>query len=279
MKVLRDPWREAFLTLGGEANPGVDSLPALEAILSRQRLRLAVAPDGAGEDAAGRAGEAVELDPAAPEVPVVAVHPRQVEEDVVHVAVVRRCAVLGDVAGQAESPVYAIADLRPRVDRLAAPDGGQVRQISTRLPDSDEHYSVKWDGEWHITYEVFRDMGAAFAVVLVLIYILTVAWFRSFTTPLVIMIPIPLSLVGILPAHGALSAFALALTFFSVFFFIPSVPAAHGTSIPSQAVRAAYSFIYRISMAGVCTVFPAAGAAGEREASGSRTCGLWYKAF
>jgi multidrug efflux pump subunit AcrB len=115
--------------------------------------------------------------------------------------------VLGDVAGQAESPVYAIADLRPRVDKLAAPDGGQVRQISTRLPDSDEHYSVKWDGEWHITYEVFRDMGAAFAVVLVLIYILTVAWFRSFTTPLVIMIPIPLSLVGILPAHALMGAF------------------------------------------------------------------------
>jgi multidrug efflux pump subunit AcrB len=115
--------------------------------------------------------------------------------------------VLGDVAGREESPVYAIADLRPQLDRLAAPDGGRVHQISTRLPDSDERYSVKWDGEWHITYEVFRDMGAAFAVVLVLIYILTVAWFRSFTTPLVIMLPIPLSLVGILPAHALLGAF------------------------------------------------------------------------
>jgi multidrug efflux pump subunit AcrB len=115
--------------------------------------------------------------------------------------------VLGDVAGREESPVYAIAGLRPKVQRLAAPDGGAVHQLSTKLPDSDERYSLKWDGEWHITYEVFRDMGAAFAVVLVLIYILTVGWFRSFTTPFVIMLPIPLSLVGILPLHAALGAF------------------------------------------------------------------------
>jgi multidrug efflux pump subunit AcrB len=115
--------------------------------------------------------------------------------------------VLGDVAGRQESPVYAIAGLRPRVDALVAPDGGRVHQLSTQLPSTDERYGLKWDGEWHITYEVFRDMGAAFAVVLVLIYALTVGWFRSFTTPLVIMLPIPLSLVGILPAHALLGAF------------------------------------------------------------------------
>jgi multidrug efflux pump subunit AcrB len=115
--------------------------------------------------------------------------------------------VLGDVAGQVESPVYAIADLRPRVDALAAPDSGRIHQLSTKLPDSTEEWALKWDGEWHITYEVFRDMGAAFAVVLVLIYVLTVGWFRSFTTPFVIMVPIPLSLIGILPAHAMLGAF------------------------------------------------------------------------
>ncbi len=115
--------------------------------------------------------------------------------------------VLGDVAGRAESPVYAISDLRPRIAALTAPDGGRIHQMSTRLPESTEHYALKWDGEWHITYEVFRDMGAAFAVVLVLIYVLTVGWFRSFTTPFVIMLPIPLSLVGILPAHALLGAF------------------------------------------------------------------------
>jgi len=115
--------------------------------------------------------------------------------------------VLGDVAGKAESPVYAISDLRPAIQKLKTPDGVPVHQLSTSFADNEEHYSLRWDGEWFITYEVFRDMGAAFAVVLVLIYILTVGWFKSFTTPLVIMIPIPLSLVGILPAHALMGAF------------------------------------------------------------------------
>ncbi len=75
------------------------------------------------------------------------------------------------------------------------------------LPTDAEHYSMKWDGEWHITYEVFRDLGVAFAAVLVLIYVLVVGWFQSFITPLVIMAAIPFSLVGILPAHGLLGAF------------------------------------------------------------------------
>jgi len=115
--------------------------------------------------------------------------------------------VLGDVAGRSESPVYAIGELRPRIQALATPDGAPLHQLSTQLPRSSEHYSLKWDGEWHITYEVFRDMGAAFAVVLLLIYVLTVGWFKSFRTPLVIMLPIPLSLVGILPAHALMGAF------------------------------------------------------------------------
>ncbi|HRS83978.1 MAG TPA: efflux RND transporter permease subunit, partial [Smithellaceae bacterium] len=71
----------------------------------------------------------------------------------------------------------------------------------------EDHYAMKWDGEWHITYEVFRDLGVAFAVVLIIIYILVVAWFRNFVTPLVIMAPIPLTLVGILPGHWIFGAF------------------------------------------------------------------------
>jgi multidrug efflux pump subunit AcrB len=74
-------------------------------------------------------------------------------------------------------------------------------------PFDPGRYAMKWDGEWHITYEVFRDLGIAFAAVLVLIYALVVGWFQSFSTPLVIMAAIPFSLVGILPAHGALNAF------------------------------------------------------------------------
>ena len=114
---------------------------------------------------------------------------------------------MGDVAGRVESPVYAIADLGPRVQALATPDGKPLQQTSTVAPDDLARYGLKWDGEWHITLEVFRDMGAAFGVVLILIYVLTVGWFRSFTTPFVIMLPIPLSLVGILPAHALTGAF------------------------------------------------------------------------
>ncbi len=115
--------------------------------------------------------------------------------------------ITADVAGEVESPVYAILGLGDRVETLTAPDGGKVTQHTAALPFSDDHYSVKWDGEWHITYEVFRDMGLAFAVVLLLIYILVVGWFQNFLTPLVIMAAIPFSLVGILPAHGMMGAF------------------------------------------------------------------------
>jgi multidrug efflux pump subunit AcrB len=88
-----------------------------------------------------------------------------------------------------------------------APEGYRIAQYAAGLPPTDTRYALKWDGEWHITYEVFRDLGLAFAAVLVLIYILIVGWFQSFVTPLVIMVAIPFSLVGILPAHGMLGAF------------------------------------------------------------------------
>ena len=115
--------------------------------------------------------------------------------------------VTGDVAGAMESPVYAILKLGPELDKFRAPEGYAIEQHMAALPTSTERYSVKWDGEWHITYEVFRDMGIAFAAVLILIYGLVVGWFQSFVTPLVIMAAIPFSLVGILPAHGIMGAF------------------------------------------------------------------------
>ena len=115
--------------------------------------------------------------------------------------------VLGDVGGAEESPVYAILKMKPQIEKLTAPDGYKITQYSAELPESTEHYSLKWDGEWQITYEVFRDLGLAFAAVLVLIYVLVVGWFKSFSTPLVIMAPIPLTLVGILPGHALLGAF------------------------------------------------------------------------
>ena len=116
--------------------------------------------------------------------------------------------VTGDVAGVVESPVYAIFQMSDAINKIQLPDGYKVRQYTgTGMPEDTERYSMKWDGEWHITVEVFRDLGLAFAAVLVLIYVLVVGWFKSFKTPLVIMAPIPLTLVGILPAHALMGAF------------------------------------------------------------------------
>ncbi len=116
--------------------------------------------------------------------------------------------VTGDVAGAEESPVYALLKLNEKI-RAYVPEGrdAPLEIWNIRQPFSTLAPSMKWDGEWHITYEVFRDLGLAFGVVLILIYILVVGWFRSFRTPFIIMAAIPFSLVGILPAHWALGAF------------------------------------------------------------------------
>ncbi len=116
--------------------------------------------------------------------------------------------VTGDVAGEIESPVYAILRMKDAINQIQLPDGYHVKQyFGTTLPDRTNRYSMKWNGEWQITVQVFRDLGFAFAAVLVLIYVLVVSWFKSFKTPLVIMAPIPLTLVGILPAHALMGAF------------------------------------------------------------------------
>jgi multidrug efflux pump subunit AcrB len=115
--------------------------------------------------------------------------------------------VTADLAGEIESPVYAMLALGPKLAAMRVPGGGALEQHTAAPPFDTDRYAVKWDGEWHITYEVFRDLGLAFAAVLVLIYVLVVAWFQSFVTPLVIMSAIPFSLVGILPAHGMMGAF------------------------------------------------------------------------
>jgi multidrug efflux pump subunit AcrB len=115
--------------------------------------------------------------------------------------------VTGDVAGKEESPIYAILKLNRALEALPLPQGYRLERYMTHAPFLTEKLSMKWDGEWQITYEVFRDLGLAFAAVLVLIYVLVVGWFHSFKTPLVILAPIPLSLIGILPAHGLMGAF------------------------------------------------------------------------
>jgi multidrug efflux pump subunit AcrB len=115
--------------------------------------------------------------------------------------------VTADIAGEIESPVYAMLKLGPEIGKIKIPEGYVIEQHMATLPSDPDRYSMKWDGEWQITYELFRDLGIAFAAVLILIYGLVVGWFQSFSTPLIIMAAIPFSLVGILPAHGLLHAF------------------------------------------------------------------------
>jgi multidrug efflux pump subunit AcrB len=115
--------------------------------------------------------------------------------------------VMAEVAGEDESPVYAILDLRERLGEIQPAGGGTLGQLYARQPGLVERPVMKWDGEWQITYEVFRDLGIAFGGALILIYVLIVAWFGSFSTPLVMMSTIPLTLVGIAPGHLMFGAF------------------------------------------------------------------------
>jgi multidrug efflux pump subunit AcrB len=114
--------------------------------------------------------------------------------------------VTGDVAREIESPVYAILDMNRRLAAVKV-HGAAVGIYNAVPPASLDETAIKWDGEWQVTIEVFRDLGLAFAIVLVLIYVLVVGWFQSFSIPLVIMAPIPLTLIGILPGHAIGGAF------------------------------------------------------------------------
>ena len=119
--------------------------------------------------------------------------------------------VTADVAGAVESPAYALFAMNEQLAQLDMREfGGSAQSLPIyhmNLPFDDQEPAMKWDGEWHITLEVFRDLGIAFAAVLILIAMLMVGWFHSYKTPLVVMAAIPFSLVGILPAHWAMGAF------------------------------------------------------------------------
>ena len=119
--------------------------------------------------------------------------------------------VTGDVAGKAESPVYPILEMNRRIAKLDPGDyggfQGKIEIFNLNQPFTETEPAIKWDGEWHITLEVFRDLGLAFCAVMIIIYMLMVGWFRSYTTPIVVMAAIPFSLIGILLAHWGLGAF------------------------------------------------------------------------
>jgi multidrug efflux pump subunit AcrB len=150
---------------------------------------------------AGRQGNLVPLGE------LVRVREEIAEKSIYHKNLMPVVYVTADVAGKVESPVYAILSMNRLLDNLVLPGGYRLARYVASQPASDRKFAMKWDGEWHITYEVFRDLGLAFAAVLVLIYILVVGWFQSFRTPITIMAAIPFSLVGILPAHMLMGAF------------------------------------------------------------------------
>jgi multidrug efflux pump subunit AcrB len=121
--------------------------------------------------------------------------------------------VLADMAGALESPVYAILGMNEKLEKMQLPKGYKVNELYMDTPSDESDFTVKWDGEWQITLEVFRDLGAAFLVVIIVIYMLIVGWFQNFKTPLVMMVAIPLSLVGIVLGHWLLDAFFTATSF------------------------------------------------------------------
>ena len=121
--------------------------------------------------------------------------------------------VMADMAGNLESPVYAILGMTDKLNNIQLPQGYQMDELYIKQPDYEDNYTVKWDGEWQITLEVFRDLGVAFLGVIIIIYMLIVGWFQNFKAPIVMMVAIPLSMVGIVLGHWMMGAFFTATSF------------------------------------------------------------------
>ncbi|WP_298878366.1 efflux RND transporter permease subunit [uncultured Polaribacter sp.] len=121
--------------------------------------------------------------------------------------------VMADMAGELESPAYAILGMEEKLNKIELPEGYKINEMYLGQPDFEDNYTVKWDGEWQITLEVFRDLGIAFLGAIILIYILIVGWFQNFKAPVVMMVAIPLSLIGIILGHWMMGAFFTATSF------------------------------------------------------------------
>lgn len=121
--------------------------------------------------------------------------------------------ITADMAGKLESPVYAILGMEEKLQNIKLPKGYSVNELYINQPSDESDFTVKWDGEWQITLEVFRDLGVAFIVVIIIIYMLIVGWFQNFKTPIVMMAAIPLSLIGIVLGHWLFGAFFTATSF------------------------------------------------------------------
>ena len=138
---------------------------------------------------------------------LVSLRASEVEQPIYHKDLLPMDFVVADMAGAVDSPLYGMFRMRSQLAGIATPGGGPLAEYFIRQPDDAwRNYALKWDGEWQITYETFRDMGLAYAVGLVLIYLLVVAHFGSYLTPLIIMAPIPLTIIGVMPGHALLGA-------------------------------------------------------------------------
>jgi multidrug efflux pump subunit AcrB len=170
------------------------------------RLRLPVSAQGDIEDllklsVSSSAGKLV------PIRELVTIEDTMREQPIYHKDLLPVNYVLGDMAGKLDSPLYGMFSMRAAVGKIPAPGGGKLGEFFIRQPEDNQRgYAIKWDGEWQVTYETFRDMGAAYAVGLILIYLLVVAQFGSYLTPLIIMAPIPLTIIGVMPGHALLGA-------------------------------------------------------------------------
>lgn len=121
--------------------------------------------------------------------------------------------VLADMAGELESPVYAILGMEEKLKNIDLPAGYTMNELYMEQPSNEQNYTVKWDGEWQITLEVFRDLGGAFLIAILIIYMLIVGWFQDFVTPIIMMVAIPLSLIGIVFGHWIFDAYFTATSF------------------------------------------------------------------
>ncbi len=142
----------------------------------------------------------------------------QVKQDTLRKSISRKdqqrvVYVLADMAGDLESPAYAILGMEKTLKEMKLPTGYEITDLYMGQPEETSNFTVKWDGEWQITLEVFRDLGIAFMVVIIIIYMLIVGWFQDFKTPIVMMVAIPLSLIGIVLGHWLLGAFFTATSF------------------------------------------------------------------
>lgn len=141
-----------------------------------------------------------------------------VKNDTLHATIYRKdqkrvVYVMADMAGALESPTYAILGMTEQLEKMELPEGYNISELYMSQPEDESDFAVKWDGEWQITLEVFRDLGGAFLVVIIIIYMLIVGWFQNFKTPIVMMLAIPLSLIGIVLGHWLLGAFFTATSF------------------------------------------------------------------